>query len=165
MFELGGNDISSGRKAVRTNKDRRPIVIPVCTGHTGTRLFLPAGRPRRAIRISCLPQSSRQPPFVPQRPFPARRVQPKSVSPISKFGGKRPKKTRTWLVILANVWAGIFPAVTLRRKPGLFLSLRFTNSVRIFDLYVGVVPLQSLYAVSSTTRARCKMRSDAGCIM
>jgi hypothetical protein len=55
------------------------------------------------------------------------------------------------------------PAVTLRRKPGLFLSLRFTNNVRIFDLYVAVVPLESLYTVSSTVRARCNIRSDAGC--
>jgi hypothetical protein len=68
---------------------------------------------------------------------------------------------RTWLVILANVCAGISPAVTLRRKPGLFLSLRFTNNVRILDLYVAVVPLQSLHAVSSTARARCNMRSEA----
>jgi hypothetical protein len=71
-------------------------------------------------------------------------------------------RRRTWLVILANVWAGISPAVTLRRRPGLFLSLRLTNNVRIFDLYAGVVPLQSLHTVSSTVRARCNMRSDAG---
>ena len=69
---------------------------------------------------------------------------------------------QTWLVILANVWAGMSPAVTLRRRPGLFLSLRLTNNIRIFDLYAGVVPLQSLHTVSSTVRARCNMRSDAG---
>ena len=130
------------------------MLIPVCTGRIGTHLFLPAVRPRRAIRISCLPRFSRQPPCVLQRPF-----------PIRQWTFQKPvvttKTIRTWLVILANVWAGISPAVTLRRKPGLFLSLRFTNNVRILDLYVGVVPLQSLHAVSSTTRARCNMRSDA----
>lgn len=67
----------------------------------------------------------------------------------------------TWLLILANVWAGISPAVTLLRKPGLFLSLRLTNSIRIFALYAAVVPLQSLHTVSSTVRARCMIRSDA----
>ena len=65
---------------MRTNKDHWPTGIPVCTGHTGTRLFLPAARPRRGIRISCLPQSSRLPPCVPQRPFPVT-SSPKYVSP------------------------------------------------------------------------------------
>jgi hypothetical protein len=138
------------------------MLIPVCTGRIGTHLFLPAVRPRRAIRISCLPRFSRQPPCVPQRPFPIRQwVYPKVLATFQKPVATT-KTIRTWLVILANVWAGISPAVTLRRRPGLFLSLRFTNNVRILDLYVGVVPLQSLHAVSSTTRARCNMRSDAG---
>ena len=51
--------------------------------------------------------------------------------------------------------------MTLLRKPGLFLSLRFTNSILIFALYAPVVPWQSLHTVSSTVRARCKIRSDA----
>ena len=141
------------------------LLIPVCTGRIGTRLFLPAGRPRQAIRISCLPRFSRQPPCVPQKPYPIRQVGlPERCWPHSPKTGSQMTWTneRTWLVILANVWAGISPAVTLRRKPGLFLSLRFTNNVRILDLYVVVVPLESLYTVSSTRRARCNMRSDAG---
>src|SRR5712671_7505015 len=69
---LGDNDISSGirKKVVRTNKDWLLIVIPACTGHIGRRPFQPACRPRRAIKISCLLQSSHQPPCAPRKPCP-----------------------------------------------------------------------------------------------
>lgn len=157
---LGDSGTSSdSRKAVRSNSDWRLPILPACTDHIGRRPFPPAGRRRRAIRINYLLQSSRRPPCAPRKPFPVRHVARRCPA-TCLYSCQRPKR-RTWLVILANVWAGISPAVTLRRRPGLFLSFRLTNNIRILDLYVGVVPLQSLYAVSSTVRARCNMRSDA----
>lgn len=53
------------------------------------------------------------------------------------------RRNRTWLVMLQKRFTGMSPEMTLSRKPGLFLSFKFTKSVRIFDLYCAVTPLLS----------------------